>query len=132
MANEINIISGFTASKGGVAVSLSGNKTTSMATTANNLIHTVQDVGTSPENVQLGDISTADEYMVALKNLDSTAYIDVDFYSGDASSQVRIRPGETSGPFRMKPVDINTLRVRSSAGTIMMEVIACEAGDPAV
>jgi len=131
MANEINIIAGLTASKSGVNASMSGNMTTSMSTTSDSLIHLIQDVTTGAEDVELGDINTAAEYIVALRNLDSEAYIDVDFYSGDTSQQARIRAGETLGPIRMLPVDMNTLRVKASAGTVQMEVIACEAGNPA-
>ena len=133
MANEIQITGGLSVTKSGAAVNASGSKTTSMSTTSGTLIHHIQDVGASAEAVVLGDIATTTlEYFVWLKNLDAAAYIDVDFYTGDTTYAARIRPGESLGPIRMNTEGDNPLKVKSSSGTVQMEVCACEAGDPAV
>lgn len=141
MANEITLGFKLQASKNGTTVvNATQTKTQSMASTATAMTHITQAVGTSREAVELGDVdnsnATGGEYIVCLRNMDDTNFCIVELNHGSSAYyQVGLlRPGECWGPVRMQKLDGSGygglyLDFDTAAGEI--EVIACEAGDPA-
>jgi len=138
MANEISIQFKLQGSKNGVVVTNNGSpatKTQNMESTLTVLHHTTQHVGTTVEDILLGDVSTAKEYWVLLINRDASNYVDARAYK-DASNFAdlfRLRPGE---PFmaRLKPQTSGYPKLSLIANTAPcdVEVIVIEAGDPAL
>ena len=52
-------------------------------------------VGTARENLLVGDVSTSDRYVVVLRNLDATNYVEVETYDGVAYViDNHLEPGE--------------------------------------
>lgn len=132
MANEITVLSNLTHSAGGSTVT---SATTSdvvnddSTTKRHSLI--VQDVGFSAsEAASMGDVNTAKQYWVRLRNLDATNYVLVYVTSGGSDVEIgRMNPGETWGPCRMKAVAASnpTLKVKADTAACQVEVIACQA-----
>ena len=152
MANEITIASGLTVSKDDMrAAPATASKTTNMADStgfasgpAKYIVQHVQSVGTSEEAVALGPVrianATGDEYILQLRNLDLTNYVDVYvLYDDDPSTLYwhigRMRPGESWGPARLPKLDADDyggICLKANTAACDVEVIACEAGDPAL
>ena len=141
MANEISLQFKLQAAKNGATiVNATTTKTQTMASTATSMTHLTQNVGTSREAVDLGDVdnsnATGGEYLVLLRNMDDTNWCMVELNHGSSAYyQVGLmRPGECWGPVRMQKLDGSGygglfLDFDTAGGEI--EVLACEAGDPA-
>jgi hypothetical protein len=145
MANEIQMNSGLKATKNSVTVQTSPavtfSKIQTMEAALNKEHHTTQAVGTSEEAVSIGDIdnsnATGDEYIVQLVNRDSTNYVEVKVKYAATPSYWTIgvmRPGEPWGPARVPKLDgssLGGLFLKANTAACNVEVVACEAGDPA-
>ncbi len=132
MPNEITLTSGLSHSHSGSTLNTgSRSKTVTVETTFTVQRHhfTVQNVGTSREAMSVGDVDTAKDYMVALKNLDGTNFVKVEVY--DSTNYVyafNIEPGEPFGPVRVDGG--KTLHLTADAAACSVEVAVSDAGDP--
>lgn len=103
-----------------------------MESTLDTLHHTLQDVGSSKEDVAWGDIDPTKSIVVQLINTGGTNAIFLWVVSSQPS-QFTILPGETFGPVRITAGQCSTWQVDCGTNkTSTMEVIAVEAGDPTV
>lgn len=137
MANEITIQAKLTGTKNNASITNSvSSKTQTMESTLEKLHHTVQAVGTSMEEVSLGDITVADQHWILLRNLDATNFVTVhvrkDVTPTDTVAGI-ILPGESFGPVRAGAQSGGYPHYRMTADTAAcdVEVLACDAGDPA-
>lgn len=141
MANEISLTFKLQAAKGGsTIVNATTTKTQTMASTAAAMQHGTQNVGTTREALNVGDVditnATGGEYIVLLRNMDATNFctVELNYGSGTYYQVGLMRPGEGWGPVRMQKLDGSGygglfLDFDTAAGKI--EVLATEAGDPA-
>jgi hypothetical protein len=137
MANEITVQAKLTAAKNGASITnATSSKTQTMESTLEKLHHTVQDVGTTTEAVGLGDVAVADQHWILLRNLDATNFVTVhvrkDVTPTDTVAGVML-PGESFGPVRAGAQSGGYPHYRMTADTAAcdVEVLACDAGDPA-
>lgn len=132
MANEISMSSALSASLGGVTVGASRSVQATMGDYADTLLHAVQDVGYSvAEDVNLGDVNVAREYLVHLTNLDATNFVDVIPCDGGSTYRFRMRPGESFGPVRVIGGlgSGKVIQVKADTAACRVEVVVVEA-DP--
>lgn len=142
MANEISITAKIAATKNSVTVTNAvSTKTQTMSSTSTYLSHIAQEVETSREAVSIGDVdisnATGLEYLLLLANRDSTNYVTVEVKTGASTYQTCgiIRPGEFWGPVRLPKLDASGyggIYLTANTATCEVEVVAVEAGDPAV
>lgn len=148
MANEISLTAKLSVTANSVTVTnATSTKTQSIdadfdVTNPPALHHTLQEVGTSEEAVDLGDIdttnATGDEYMLLLANRDATNYVDVFVKltegSPDTYKQIgRMRPGEFWAGRMVQATaadDIGGIYLKADTAACQVEVVACEAGVP--
>lgn len=95
--------------------------------------HTTQSVGTSFEEVSVGDVAKTTEYAFLLINRHATAVITVRL--NDGTNQIeggKIRPGE---PFmcraKLQTANYPAWEIKSDTAATPVEVIVGEAGTPA-
>lgn len=141
MANEITITSKLNASKGGVTVTnATTTKTQTMSTTAEDMEHGTQNVGTAREALNVGDVditnATGDQYIVHLRNMDDTNFCTVEVQTGASTYAEHsiLLPGEFSGAIRRNKLDgsgYNGLFLKFDTAAGQVERIVVEAGDPA-
>lgn len=93
MANEITLSGGLQVVKSGVSQSLqlSGLSITQAGT---NSISNVQNIGTSSEQITLGDVTTIG--YIAFKNLDATNFVSIGTINPcvAGTAQITLKPGE--------------------------------------
>ena len=133
MANEITLVSGLSVTKNGVTVSGTCSKSQSMYESVDSVHHTVQDVGTGAlEPVSLGDIDKSKDHIVWLRN-NGTSVIRIDPGVG-SGYWFSMLAGESFGPVRIAGgKDSSTpMSVIAVTDAGILEVAACEAGDPAL
>ena len=104
MSNEITIQAKLTATKNNASITNSvSSKTQTMESTLEKLHHTVQAVGTSIEDVSLGDLDVSKQHWILLRNLDPTNYVTVTLRSAatpvDGVAGIML-PGESFGAVR--------------------------------
>jgi hypothetical protein len=148
MANEISLTAKLSVSKGSVSIANAiSTKTQSMASTtgfgggaADDMCHHTQNVGTTREAIDLVDVdntnATGGEYILLLYNRDATNYVTVEVQTGAASYWTVgiMRPGESWGPNRLPKLDgsgYGGVFCDADTAACRVEVLACEAGDPA-
>lgn len=90
MANEITITTTISVAKGNIAA-ISRGSAFSVTMTGDRITHLTQNIGTSEEAINLGDVSTPGYFWV--KNLDSTNYVEIRGATGIADSQ-QVNAGE--------------------------------------
>ena len=136
MANEITIQAKLTATKNSASITNSvSSKTQTMESTLEKLHHTVQAVGTSIEDVALGDVDISKQHWILLRNLDGTNYVTVTLRSAvtpvDAVAGIML-PGESFGPVRAGAQTAGYPKYMMTANTAAcdVEVLACDAGSP--
>lgn len=112
MANEATFSGSLSFSKGGVTSSISrpGQQLTVSGTKISDV---VQNVGTSEEAINKGDIGTPGLCMI--ENLDATNYVSVRAATG-AADLIKIPAGKTAGPFMLA----------ASAPYIIANTAACD------
>jgi len=137
MSNEISLTSKLQATKNNQTFTNQvSTKTQNMKTTLDAGHHTTQNVGTSKEILSTGDVTLTEEHFVLLYNRDATNYVDVFMRLNVTPTDVqsgRIRPGECYGPVRL-PVQSGgypSLWLQANTAACDVEVVVCEAGDPA-
>lgn len=120
MANEINAACSLTASKGGVTVTASGTKTADMA--GDQMITNIQAVGTSSEQVVLGDITTLG--YLEIKNLDATNYVEIASDTAFGASDIlsKLLPGD----FMLVKSPTATLYAKANTAACNIAVTAVE------
>lgn len=119
MANEIQLAASLQVSKNGATASGTYSGTITMA--GNNLISNVQEIGTSNEAIQLGDV-TATGMCVMLKNLDATNYVEIFSDSGNTNLISKLAAGM---PCILWPNAV--IYARANTAGISLAVVACEA-----
>ena len=129
MANEITVTTSIVATKDGVTVSGAKSHSITIQSTLGVLMHNEQIVGNSKESLATADVSTSDEVVLWLRNMDASHIVSVWAVSQQPPS-FYMRPGETLGPVRVYGGQISGWSLQSSATTSKVEVILCEAGDP--
>lgn len=94
MANEIQLSVNLNASKGGASASGTVSQVSTMA--GDQMIASVQVIGTSSEAVNLGDVTTAG--YVFLKNMDATNFVSVSVLATAvaATSFTKLLPGDAA------------------------------------
>ena len=97
MANEATFSGSMSFSKGGVATSFSRPGQTQTVAGAK-ISDVVQNVGTSEEAINKGDVGTPGRCMI--ENLDLTNFVTVRAASG-AADLIKILAGKTAGPFML-------------------------------
>lgn len=137
MAGEIQIQSGLTGTWSGSQVAtgttaISVNKQTSVTKKH----QTTQSIGTSDVALSLGDIDVSKQHIVRLRNESATATVTVTAYSsadeGENAVCGILLPGETWGPGRLsaQTTGYPCIKLKSSAASTDVEVVAVDAGDP--
>lgn len=132
MANEITMVSSLAHTKDSSTMTTGQtSKTQTVETTITSQKHhfTVQAVGTSREALSVGDVTVSKDYLVRLKNMDSTNFVKVEFY--DSTNYVyafNIEPGEPCGPFRVDGG--KTVHLTADTAECAVEVAVSDAGDP--
>lgn len=135
MANEINLTTKLSATQNSVTVTNAvSTKVQTMESTLEKMHHTVQDVGTSAEDLSLGDIDVTKDHIISLHNRDATYPVSVIVRKDATPTDVTIAkmlPGESfharapgqSGGYPK-------YRLQATTAACDVEVVACEAGDP--
>ena len=120
MANEISLSINVIASKNGASVTGSSSQTSTMA--GDQMISNVQIVGTSSEQLLLGDVTTAG--YVYLKNLDSTNFVSVSVITPAVAgtSFTKLLAGDMT---IIKAVNANLYAIADTA-PVNLQVIAIE------
>ena len=141
MANEIELTSKLSATKGGVTVvNVTTTKRQTMSTTADDMIEGTQVIPTSETALDVGDVditnATGDEYIVQLYNADSTNYVSVLIKTGSStySNPMLMRPGESWGPNRIAKLDgsgYGGIYLKADTASCRIGKVVVEAGDPA-
>jgi hypothetical protein len=119
MAQEIIANASLLVSKGGASIQSSGQKIADMA--GGEMITNVQIVGTTAEQLVVGDITTPGYCF--LKNLDNTNYVDVGLDSG-VSTQVfaRLMPGDIA----LFPAKTQVMYAKANAAPVNLLVSFAE------
>jgi len=102
MANEIRQSIELSATKNGASVTMSSNKRITM--TGDDMVQGTQVIGTTSELLVLGDITGAPS-QIAIKNLDSTNFVEI---GGDSGLTV----------FKVKLLPTEIMLIRPTSGTI--------------
>lgn len=122
MANEIQLTSKLSVSKGGASVTnLTSTDTIDMS--GANMNGIVQDVGTSFEAADVGDVATASAYFLHIYNMDTTNYMEVSFDAG-SSTHCLIPPESFFGPVKMNASKTIQVKFNTAAGNAF--ITACE------
>jgi hypothetical protein len=82
----------------------------------------VQIIGTSAETVVTGDVATLG--WAYFRNLDLTNYVDIGPDSTGIVGFLRLKAGETAGPFRLKPGI--TIKAQANTGNVKLQVFVLE------
>ncbi len=129
MASEINLTSNLSVAKGGTSVaSATSTLTTNMQSSLNNMIDTTQTLTAAADTaVTLGSIATATDYIVRLRNQDATNYVEVSI-DGGLTYHMKMMPGEFWGPVRIEGG--NVVHAKANTAACIIEIVACEAGNP--
>lgn len=118
MANEITIAVTLKASKNGAGISVTTTKTLDMAGT--HMINNVQSVGTSWEQMVIGDVSGAG--FVYVKNLDATNYVEVALANDGTKIFQKILPGEAT----LIKAETDTMYLQANGADCDVEIAAVE------
>lgn len=139
MADEITITAKLTVNKNGSSVSNNtSGLTQTMESTLSHMVDKVIQITNSAADLPLTELDMdPNEYYVLLYNPSATATVTVAVRKDGTPTDTNvgvIRPGEFWGPARMPAQSggYPKLRVVSNTATQDLEVVACEAGDPAV
>lgn len=97
MANEISLSGSMTFQKGNVSASM-GKAGVRADVAGLRYAEYVQEIGTSAEALELGDVGTPGYVMI--ENLDATNFVSLRPTSS-AADMIRIRAGEFAGPFQL-------------------------------
>ena len=119
MANEIQVQASLQASKNGVSVQNTGNKTHDMA--GDQMLSNVQIIGTSAEALVLGDVSTIG--YVFLKNLDSVNFVQIALDSGVSTG---IFAKIVAGGIALFPAATATMYAKADTANVNLLVQAVE------
>lgn len=129
MSLEINTSSKLSFDKNGASAT---NKTTTKAITMQStLTHGLQGVVSYAAGVKTAipvtGVDTTKQYLVQLRNLDVTNYVEVTTDDGATYPCVML-PGESYGPVRLAANAV--VKVRAHTAACDVDSIAVEAGDP--
>jgi hypothetical protein len=100
MANEITLVGGLSASKGG-AVLAPNTLTVQADMTGEDMAFITQTATTSDAALDIGSVATGSFYWLKVYNRDSTNYVELSTDTGgnfDANVILRIPPGAFAGP----------------------------------
>jgi hypothetical protein len=97
MANEITVSGSMTFQKGNVSASM-GKSGVRADVAGTKYAEFVQEIGTSAEALELGDVGTPGYVMI--ENLDATNFVSLRPTSSSAD-MIKILPGEFAGPFML-------------------------------
>lgn len=139
MANEITFTAKLEAKKNNVSISpLVTSKVQTMESTLTKMHHSVQSVGSgAAEELSVGDVDVTKQHGVLLYNRDAANYVTVrvrkDAVPTDTDVGV-MRPGEPWGPVRMpaQAAGYPKIMLQANVAACDVEVLVCDAGDPAV
>ena len=113
MANELKIEATITLTNGSLAYKKQPGAKYVTQTNAK-VYAEVKSVSTSDAALTFGGLASSEHGWLYITNLDSTNYVDIGPDSGGAIVPlVRIKAGESVGPFRVKP----SITIRSQANT---------------
>lgn len=101
--------------------SISGLAAITEVQTGSHGIENVQNIGTTAENITLGDCANA--AFILIKNLDPTNYVEVDSASAMTSFPQKIKPG---GMILLSPETI-TIWAKANTAACDCLIVACEA-----
>ena len=127
---EMNWSVSLTAEKNGIRVPFSAAVSQNIQTTLGVLHHTEQIVGTSKENLSIGDVDPAAEAVVVIRNTDQANVMSLWLVSQQPPN-CYIRPGESFGPVRVFGGQIASWQISCANAAGKAEVVVIEAGDPA-
>lgn len=119
MAREITATASLSASKGGASVNNSASHVADMA--GDQMIGTVQIVGTSAEALNVGDVSTIG--YVFLKNMDATNFVEVAL---DSSVSTQKFAKILAGGVALFPALTATMYVKADTASVNLYVEAVE------
>ena len=120
MANEITISASLNAVKGGVQIG-SGSFTKSIDMAGEDMIQASQNIGLSPETLNLGELATIG--MLLVYNLDTTNYVELALDSGMSNKIARITPGA----FALFRPTVATIYAAANTAACQVMVCAVEA-----
>jgi hypothetical protein len=139
MANEITTAFKLSVTKGGVTITNATGTGTKTQTIQSNLTgvvhHTVQSVGhAEAEALSLGDVTLTADHMVLLINRDATNFVTVNANKSADHLAVcgKMLPGESWGPVRLlaQTASYPSITLQADTADCLVEVVACDAGDP--
>lgn len=119
MANEITQTVTLSASKGGATASMSTTKRITL--TGDDMIQSTQVIGTSAETLTLGEISGTPGN-VAIKNLDSTNFVEIGGDSGLTVFKLKINPGEAA----LFQPNSGTIYAKADTAAVRVQIVAVE------
>ena len=119
MANEITANISTRATKNGATVDFRSNNRITMA--GNEMVSLTQSVGTTSEVLLLGELVTAPG-VLAIKNLDSTNYIEIGGDSGLTVFKLKLLPGQFC---QFQPTSA-TIYVKANTAAVRIQVVALE------
>lgn len=121
MANEIQIVAGLSASKGGANIA-TGTKTKLLTMAGDDMYQATQNVGTAHEALLLpAEIGTLGALMIY--NMDTTNYLELAVGADMTNKIAKIRPGA----FCLLEPPSATLRVAANTAAVNILVAAVEA-----
>jgi hypothetical protein len=120
MANEISKTIRITATKNGASVSYSSTEREDMA--GDNMISSVQSIGTTSELVGFGEITGAPG-LVVIKNLDPTNFVEFGGDSGLTVFKLKVLAGKD----QMVRLESATLYGKADTAEVKIQVTAVEA-----
>lgn len=119
MANEITQNIQISASKGGADVSIASRERFNM--TGNDMSQLTQNIGTTAETLNLGDISAAPRQLV-VKNLDQTNFVEIGGDSGLTVFKIKLRPNDCCA---FEPSS-GTIYAKADTASCLVQIIAIE------
>jgi hypothetical protein len=122
MADEITMQVYLTFDKNGIAAFDIDSGNVSVDVTGNNAVYNIQDVGTSAENLVVGDVGTAG--FIIAHNLDATNFVEIGYDDTGFVSCTKLKAGEWQ-LFRMSD-SASTPQAKFDTGAGMLEYYLIE------
>lgn len=111
------------------------SKNQTRESTLDKIHHTIQNVGTSYEDVSTGDVTLTKQHVMCLMNRDATNFVTVAALKdgSNMAEQFIMLPGECCGPFRLalQSAGYPKLQMKADTAACAVEVLVGDAGDPA-
>lgn len=120
MANEISQTVRLTVTKNGSTFTFNQQKSITM--TGDDVLAGTQIIGTTAETVNLGEISGAPG-QIAIRNTDSTNFVEIGGDSGLTVFKIKIRPGHSA---LIEPTSA-TIYAKADTAAVRIQILAIEA-----